>query len=313
MKRIIGFFAIAGVAASVEASPLSQYNLIVFEDLNQATSEVDGRTFIGGSLISSNASNFAVNGSLGPYSGVEGLRVGGDINAQINVNNGASVRVDGDVMKNVNLNGGGTLYLGGSVVSGANVNGGAKVGVPSGAVTADVAQIRDELIATSAALGAMAPNSFERLGGILQAEPNAAGVAIFEIASARLNGQSPDFRLAFNGASSVIINVVGASVTLSVPPNLNGDFDKSHSSRILWNFVDATFIDMNSPWDGAVLAPLAELDMDNAGGINGSVAVRTLSHMDAEIRSDLYQGVVPAPGGAAMLAGVGLIAIRRRR
>lgn len=316
MRWKAALIATAGLASMANASPLYDYNLIVFDDVIGATSQVDGRTIIGGNLISPNAANFATGSSMGPFnSGYYGLQVGGNLDAQINVNNGANVRVGGNVDRNVSLNGGGTLYLGGSVKPGAHVNGGPTAGITPGQITADVAIMRSELEATSATLAGLAANSFEEKNGKLVANPDSQGVAVFQFDASRFNGKSSDMNLNINGATTVIINVAGANLTLAAPPNLNGGFNKGNSSKILWNFYDAQNIDMRTPWDGAVLAPFANLDMDNASGINGSVAVRQLSNLDGAIRGNLYTGIapIPTPASASLLAGVGLVACRRRR
>ena len=44
-------------------------------------------------------------------------------------------------------------------------------------------------------------------------------------------------------------------------PNLIGGFSQANSTRILWNFLNATQISANNTFNGAMLAPNAEVSM----------------------------------------------------
>ncbi|MEM9216007.1 MAG: collagen-binding domain-containing protein [Cyanobacteria bacterium P01_F01_bin.150] len=95
---------------AVQAFGLSDYNLVVFEDLH-SNSEVEGNTFIGGNL-SGPSSNYCIKcysgGSFTPFDGV-GLKVAGDINGNPKqVNNGAGLEYGGSLNTPVNTNGGGS-------------------------------------------------------------------------------------------------------------------------------------------------------------------------------------------------------------
>lgn len=68
----------------------------------------------------------------------------------------------------------------------------------------------------------------------------------------------------------------------------------------------------NNSSSGAILALDASLT-HLGGGINGSVAVREIASLNAEIRNNNYTGFIPAPGAAALLALAGLMTSRRRR
>ena len=70
---------------------------------------------------------------------------------------------------------------------------------------------------------------------------------------------------------------------------------------------------MNNSFNGAALAPFADLQL-TGGGMNGSVVVDNVSVMNAEIRNFNYTGFVPAPGAGALIAlGLCLAGSRRRR
>ena len=96
--------------SSAQAFGLSDYNLIVFEDLD-STSEVEGNAFVGGNLNGS-SSNYCIKcysgGNFTPFDGV-GLKVAGDINGNAKqVNNGADLEYGGSLKTQVNTNGGGS-------------------------------------------------------------------------------------------------------------------------------------------------------------------------------------------------------------
>jgi choice-of-anchor A domain-containing protein len=103
-------------------------------------------------------------------------------------------------------------------------------------------------------------------------------------------------------------------VDLVAPPNIIGGFNQANSSRILWNMPDATSLLVNNSFNGAVLAPYANLNL-SGGGMNGSVAVNNISAQNAEIRNSVYTGFyqIPAPGAASLLGIAGFVTLRRRR
>lgn len=100
-----------------------------------------------------------------------------------------------------------------------------------------------------------------------------------------------------------------AANQLRGPPNLIGGFSQSNSSRILWNFHDATMVTVNNSFNGAALAPGADLKL-LGGGMNGMVAVHSISQQDAEIRRFNYTGylpVVPEPSAGVLAVVAALV------
>lgn len=283
-----------GLASVAHASFLSGWNLVVRTNLT-TSSEVDGSAIIGGSLAGP-SSNFAVQGVTGP-NGV-GLAVGGNVSGSTKqVNSGGDFRYSGVVGAAVNLNGGGDALLDPTIASQVN------------SLTL-IAQ------STSTTLRNLTPNGTVDGAGNMNAMTVVVGgqrLAIYSISASQLSGLG-QLNLNLGNADSVIINVsaVAGSVNLIAPPNLVGGFNQANSSRIIWNFFDATGLTVNNNLNGSVLAPNADLRL-LGGGINGTVFVNSVSQMDAEIRRFNYTGFVPAPGAASLLALGGLMAVRRRR
>lgn len=279
------------VAVSAHATVLSDWNLVVRNDIN-LTSEVDGSALVGGNVIGTG--NFAVHFPTAPNG--DGLSLAGNITAgsTISVNSGGNFRLAGTNGGTVNVNGGITITdpTVGSVVTGAMT----------------------EAETISAALAGLTPNGTLDGAGNLNATPVAMGgfnVAVYSIQQSDITGLG-QLNLNMGTADSVVINFTGASANLQAPPNMVGAFNQANSSRIIWNFIDATDLVVNNNLNGAVLAPDADLRL-LGGGINGAVVVDNISALNAEIRESTYDGYVPAPGaGMTLLAGA-LVAARRRR
>ncbi len=77
-------------------------------------------------------------------------------------------------------------------------------------------------------------------------------------------------------------------------------------------FFDASSVLVNNSFRGALVAPNAALQV-LGGGIDGSVAVDRITAQNAEIRSSVYTGYIPAPGAASLCVLAGAVAARRRR
>lgn len=287
------------VSASAQASVLSEWNLIVRNDLT-SSSEVDGSTMVGGSLMGT--SNYTVQ--MVTASNGDGLAIAGNIpaGAIANINNSGNLRTGGSVGGTVNLNGGTTIIDAG--------------------VSSMVASAFAEAEAISAALAGLPANGSMSGSGHFSATPQLLGsqqVAIYDIMDGDFDGLG-QITLDFGTADTVIINVGADSngmVNLVAPPNILSDFDQSHSSHILWNFYDSTDLVVNNSFNGAFLAPNADLQL-LGGGINGSVVVDSVSQQNAEVRLNLFAPdayiLIPEPTSLAMLAVFGgTLVVRRRR
>ena len=293
---VLGSVTAVSLFASVASgSVLSEWNLVVLNDL-VTTSEVDGSALVGGSVLgTSNYSTHLVTASNGA-----GLAVGGNIGAGINVQ----------------VNNGGDLRITGSVLGIANMNGGSIIADPT--IPAVAAAAIAEAQGISAYLATLTANGSIDPGGNFSAVPTNYGgqmVAVYNITQAQFDAFG-GVNLNFGAADSVIINFTADGsgiVDLIAPPNLTGGFaNQSNSSKILWNFIGATQVKTNNTFNGALLAPDADLQV-LGGGINGSVVVDSISVMNAEIRRHNYDGFIPSPGAAALFTAAGLAAVIRRR
>lgn len=285
--------AIAGTAA---ADVFSDWNLVVRNNLS-ITSEVDGSALIGGSVFGT--SNYAVQGVTSSTG--DGLVVGGNLGAGSNyqINNGGNLRISGNVIGNANLNGGGTTIVDPTVTNMVNN-----------------AMLQASNLSTYFA-GFGATGSIDNAGNMSASTiaVDAQNVAFYSVTQADITGLG-QLNLNFGTTDTVVINfdaaASGGIANFNAPPNLIGDFNQSNSSRILWNFLNTTQLNINNSFNGAILATDAELNL-TGGGINGSVFVDTVATMNAEIRRQTYTGAVPSPSSLALVTLAGLVSARRRR
>ncbi len=302
-STVAAMLAVSAAASSAfGASVLNDWNLIVRNNLS-GSSEVDGSALIGGNTFGT--MNFSVQGVTS--SNGDGLAVGGNIQSNVQVNNGGNLRLGGTAFGATNLNGGGSL-----------INAG---------VSSMVSSAFNEIVALQSALGSLTTNGSLDGAGNMNASPtsiNGANVAVYSISATQLNGLG-QLNLNFGSADAVVINVAADAngvVSFNAPPNFVGGLgNQNNSSKIIWNLTDATSVIVNNNFNGALLAANANLQL-LGGGINGSVAVNSVSALNAEIRRFTYSGwlpendtpIVPLPGAGAMgFAGVLALGARRRR
>lgn len=278
---------------------LRTWNLVVLGDLT-SSSEVEGRTFVGGNLDGS-ASNYQISPTVNSTGDTPGLTVVGDVNGGYkNLNNGSGAIVGGNVNSGLNLNGNPqTVQVGGSI-SNTNVNNNT---VTSGLAASDPAFTQNltqqkSLIETSMgslshSLGTLATNSQLSINGnrgTFNAVPGADGVAVFNISSADLD-KIGEIQFNLNGADTAIINVSGASI------NLNDNFlggTNNLGEHVIWNFPDAKDLSLSTAWGGSVLAPGAAATTANY--IQGSAVFGSLVQ-NGEMHVGTYIGGYSPPSG----------------
>lgn len=323
MKTFLaGAAAAAGIAAfsvSAGAAPLSatevlqQFNMVVFGNVD-ASSNIQGRSLIGGNLTGNSADFFVGAPGTVPASSFAALTVGGSITGNPKqVNNGGSVVAGGNV-QSLNMNGGGDVTLGGVVTGTVNANGGTVT--PNAAVT--IPNFEADLKALSVQLRGLtgvAPTKNGNKGEFTSATPDANGVAVYNLESSFLQTIN-EISLSLNGASTLIINVGGDDIK-NKDNFLGGPFDIA--ANVIWNFYEATELTIERQFFGAVLAPFA--NVKNTSSIEGTLVAAALD-MDAQIHLQPFEGdlpaaAVPVPPALPLMTGVlalgGFLASRRRK
>lgn len=291
------FHAIAATTP-VGIDALKVYNLIVLGNLT-SSSEVEGRTFVGGNLTGS-SSNYQISTlPASSYTGA-GLVVVGDVTGSIkNINNGAGAVVGGNVSSGFNLNGSPQTVQVGGTISNINVNSNTVVsnlGTTNPAFVSDLRQdgslMSTSMTELSYQLGQQTANSTLSISGnrgTFNAQPGANGVAVFNITAANLDSIG-EIQFNRNGADTVIVNVSGSNVTLN--DNFLGG-TANLGEHVIWNFTDATDLTLTTAWGGSVLAPKATAHTYNY--IQGSAVFGSLVQ-DGEMHVGTYAGsyVVPS-------------------
>ncbi|MEH3120456.1 MAG: choice-of-anchor A family protein [Sphingomonas phyllosphaerae] len=298
---------------------LHEWNLVVLGDL-KSSSEVEGRTFVGGNL-SGTSSNYQIRTPAASTANTPALTVVGDVTGGTkNLTGGATV--GGDVTSGFSLNGNPQTVLVGGTIANTNVN---QNTVKSGqAATAGFTQAlidqRDALtrsmVDLSNGLSALAANSTALIASnraTFNAVAGSNGVAVFSLTSSDL-AKFGEIEFNRNGADTVIVNVSGATIKLD--DNFTGSVDQL-GRNVIWNFAGATQVDISTQWRGSVLAPLAA--GTNSNYIQGTAVFNSMVQK-GEVHLDTYAGnfrptaAVPEPGTwMMMLAGFGVLGATLRR
>lgn len=257
-------------------SALQDYSVITKENFS-TTSDVEGRTLVGGNLTARNSSNFAIK-----------------LNDQVSASD-YTLQVEGSVSTGNPLQiSAGSMELGGSLNRRIiNFNGGGKLVQNS---EADYGELRDDLDKASDILAQVKSNSTTSAPGsqpaafrfTSAAENN--GIAVFSVNAKDLfnNTRVQQVELILNGASAVLINVAGSSVDWK-GGNLVGEFTKnSVRPNIVWNFFEATTIKLNSKnMMGQILAPNAAVT--SSAILDGSIYAKSFT-TTSEVHLPAYAG-----------------------
>lgn len=312
MRTAMTALAAVGMTTAVAtAAPFTEWNLLVRNNLS-STSHVDGSALVGGNV--SGNSVFSMHG--------------------VTASNGAGLMVGGNVSGNNHMNFGGNLIHGGTVsgtialnAGGSNAGGTQTQQSGIGAIVNDAFAQAD---AYSAFLRDLAPTGGLSVLDGTKGTFNAASTvdvgsdqyAVYSMSQTTL-GAMTDLSMNFGSADFAVINVdasaTGGVVTLNM--NFNGDLNQNNSGRIVWNFFNATTLNIGGNLSGMILGTGADLFL-NGPGIYGTVVVDNVSQMNSEVRRRTFEGdtnivVVPLPpaawAGLAMLGGLaGVRAVRRR-
>ena len=273
---LVGLYSQYSLAGPIET--LSEYNLIVLNDL-ASTSEVEGKTLIGGDL--SGTSNYGIRLQQNDPTNGDALVIAGDLVSGSTVNaNGQSVVIAGNNNGQVNAR---------SVTSDASEYDFDLIKSEFVNFSGYLSELAVNSILTTSTNGQPGPASFE-VGSDIDTD-----VAVFNITAedffsnnsiqqydVDLNGQSP---------SAIVINVSGEVIN---DANFNGNgvgniVTDAFRENIIWNFFEATDIDLIKQLNGSLLAPFA--DLSNATPIEGSVVVNNFDQ-GGEVHDALFAGTI---------------------
>ena len=274
-------------------------------------------------LTLGNANVFAFNDFKAPQADVEGaIMAGRDVSlSNYSVND-----------KNVDAYGGYALIVGRNFTftSGAVTNGDTYVGgtstlnqsgtlatpVKGGAAPVNMTALAASLTRTSQALTQVATtgSAQQKWGGVYISGTNSA-VEVIDLDASWLNSSSYYNLSNMKAGATLIVNFSGSSATFS------GGYQAFDGYNVLFNFADATTLNIATGFTANVLAPNASVT-NGSGVINGNVVVNNWNS-GVQINANHYFVATDIPGLASavpeadtyamMLAGVGLVGVMVRR
>ncbi|MBB5280207.1 collagen-binding domain-containing protein [Pacificimonas flava] len=306
---------------------MREHNLVVLGSA-QTRHDVEGRTYVGGSLAGTGTFNKGGSGTQAASTRPV-LTVGGSIGGGYkNIQGGGTIEAGGSV-EHLNLNGTYTVRAGGAI----NIQNRNQSTFESGA-NVSIPYFAGDMYELSTSLAALADTggSFGKEGQSRTVNPVAVdGVAVMNVADLGAllasNGNDIIGSIKFaNGSDAfdtIVMNVGGTS--FSFDDNFIGG-SIGLAGTVIWNFYEATTLAFNREFFGSVLAPLAHITNNspiNGTGVFGSATLNGEMHLSSyggtglsfspPVVIDEPLDPVPAPGALALLAlGLGGIALRRR-
>ncbi len=305
-SKLLGIASLTSLPMLAAAGPLSDYNLILFGDLHTTSNvKVYGQAVIGGDLNSS--------GEFGSH------LTDSAFNATNNVEVVGSVQSPNLTIQNGYLGYGGTKSI-----TNLNCN---ESGLAQNSCVRkldDVTAVADKLDGFYSDLSDESDfyRGFGITGDVTGTSLSYSGLAtslvVFNIAGADLFANNANWQLDFGNAANVVINVSGTDLSNPGSVNLSGSGFGNYNN-ILWNFYDATSLNLGNGWRGNVLAVDADVSIMN--DIDGSLAAKSytgsgqIHHYYWDYTPpETQQFPVPEPSILMLLmAGLGMLSLGRLR
>lgn len=305
---VLGLFAGSAVAYA-DSAPFgvaSAFNLVALTGNVGTQSDVGGRIAAAGNFT--NATTIGSGLGADPY---------GSLADGYEMVTGKGV----STQNSINVDGGGNVYDPlNSHVYNWNEHPSGQV-ISNGASPINFTALDQAMIAETVELAKMAPT------GTVGAPTPAGGnpswlvlsgtnalVNVFNVTAAQFADGNHSLDIEVPPGSLVIINVSGTSVTLGTDIYYNGvQVNDSVASNLYFNFPDATAVDIDRQFDGAILAPYATLTGSSQMGgtfIAASIGSTGEVHYDAMNPLPPAPPVTPIPESSPLaLVGLGTLSI----
>ncbi|KQX21527.1 MULTISPECIES: choice-of-anchor A family protein [unclassified Sphingomonas] len=316
--------ALVGQSASTGIAALKEWNVVSFNNFT-SYNHVDGRVFVGGNF--NPGGNFTIQNNNIPSSsyGTPALTVVGNAALNGSVNAGGGISVGGNVSGTFNNNGQNTVTYGGSN-NGAWANNTTFTGGGSNFTSTLQSQSNDikaSLTSLSQNLAALANTSGVTVGGDSNNQSitvTGSGLHVLNWSEAMFEGNNnQQLLVSLPNDATLVVNVAGTDIDFNRNFNrFNGD------NRVLFNFYQATTVDIGRQFSGSVLGVFADITGGNSGNIDGTVIGNNVrQNANGEIHNNYFQGdlssvsgpvsVAPEPSTWAMLIlGFGLVGAMMR-
>lgn len=276
---------------------LLDYNLVLTSNLTGAV-HVEGMTFVGGNLVSTEMSEFNHKDKT-PEGSFDGLEVAGNVSGKMKIMHGETA-----------------VYN--TKDAGAQIDCVGSVNCTTGGVnlSAKKTALSNELTTLSNSYKNLAANAAANISGnqVKLQYTGSDDLAIFNVNAADIFFMNSGIELILGSATKAIINVSGnVNITNT---NLNGGWNYSNT---LWNFHNATSLDFNyMAVRGSVLA--ANADVFDSTGFDGSLYAKSYTNTSLrEIHGFFWtppatETEVPEPSLLVLLlSGLGLLGLGRLR
>jgi choice-of-anchor A domain-containing protein len=326
--------ALVGNSISTGIAALKEWNVVAFNNLDTAH-HIEGRIFVGNNL---NATyNFEAQAkSTIPTSnyGTPLITVGG--NASFNANNtkiegtGSQVLVGKTVTGKIEGRNG--TVQSGQGNSATIVNSSMTVQQNKGTdftntLTSQAADIKNSLQSLSQNLKALTTTSGVSVGGDSNNQKinvTGTGLQVLNWTEAMFEGASDNQQLEITipSGATLVVNVAGTDI------DFNRNFNTfSNMQNVLFNFYEATTVDIGRQFSGSILAAYATVTAGNSGNVDGTIiGNNVVQNGNGEIHNAYFQGdlsslsgggsspvVAPEPSTWAMLIlGFGLVGFAMR-
>jgi choice-of-anchor A domain-containing protein len=310
MKKFLsilsGLFLFASLNTSASDFLLNEYSVVTIENFTSGSgTHVAGNTFVGGDYSTTGKSDLGQQNS--PLtSGTNVLTVAGEMNANVSTFN-----------KDILLSSANNTVTAGQNSNQVNINGTqlSDIGTVnlSNSLDAIKADYKAQLENSSQYFASLESNSSlvttnegKKKTLTVNNTLGANDVAVFSLDGFTniFNAQNQSLSLTgsnINDLSAIIINVSGNDLSIINSANLNGNMNRAEiSSKIIWNFYEATTIKLNSQkFVGALLAPYAAVTQ-NGGNIYGSVgALSLITNAEINVPTDVNITTPPLGVGSA--------------
>jgi choice-of-anchor A domain-containing protein len=269
-------------------------NIFSFTNFSAPSADVEGAIMAGGNVsVSSYTTNLKDKDAYGHYA----LIAGGNVTY-----NGGNV-YNGD------------LYVAGNATLSAGVQSPGYV-VEHGTAPVDMSKLATGLTKTSTELAAIATTSAaeQKWGGIYITGSNKA-VEVIDVDASWLTGSTYYNISGMASGATLIVNVTGSTALLQ------GGYQAFDNYNTLFNFVDATALNISTGANVSILAPNAAVN-GGQGVIDGTVVVKSWNSMtqinatNAFVTTEvpgLTTAVPEADTYAMLLGGLGLMGFIARR
>jgi choice-of-anchor A domain-containing protein len=296
------------VSASINASPLSDYNLILSDDFNVSggSGHVEGKAFIGGNLV--NGSIFAQH--ISKSSTENTVEVVGNVTA----NGGMHVEAGYLAYSGTtNVNSSWSGICNGNGLSNNDACFKKVNGLElSNKKTSIFQTLENESTyfknlassANTAIIGDSNNKTFQYTGA-------ATDLAVFNVSA--LDLANINWGVNFGTAVNILINVEGSSFNAG---NAHVNGFQNHSNNVLWNFYNAASLNFGDSWYGSILA--LDAIINTPANLNGAIAAKSYigngEIHDFHWNYDVPHTEVPEPATLMLaLLNLGFIALIRLR